>query len=76
MNAIEKSKCIIEAVLEKIAQDYPMTEGAGIAGVRFVSTYTVEAVMPQEERADVWTFTYEMATDGTVTFTEIKKTTE
>lgn len=75
LNALEKSKCVIEAVLEKIAQDYRMVGGGGITSIRFVSSRTVEAVMPQEGRADVWVFGFELDDAGKVIFTDIEKTT-
>jgi len=62
MNAIERSKCIIEAILADISRTYKDVGGGGISAIKQNSTTSFTVSIAQEERVDL--LTYEATIDG------------
>lgn len=62
MNAIERSKCIIEAILADISRTYKDVGGGGISAIKQNSTTSFTVSIAQEERVDL--LTYEAEVDG------------
>lgn len=62
MNAIERSKCIIEAILADISRTYSQVGGGGISAIKQNSTTSFTVSISQEERVDL--LTYEATIDG------------
>lgn len=62
MNAIERSKCIIEAILADISRTYKQVGGGGISAIKQNSTTSFTVSISQEERVDL--LTYEATVDG------------
>lgn len=62
MNAIERSKCIIEAILADISRTYSQVGGGGISAIKQNSTTSFTVSISQEERVDL--LTYEATFDG------------
>lgn len=62
MNAIERSRCIIEAILADISRTYKQVGGGGISGIKQNSTTSFTVSIVQEERVDL--LTYEARIDG------------
>ncbi|WID94169.1 hypothetical protein QO058_14895 [Bosea vestrisii] len=62
MNAIERSKCIIEAILADISRTYKQVGGGGISAIKQNSTTSFTVSISQEERIDL--LTYEAMVDG------------
>lgn len=62
MNAIERSKCIIEAILADISRTYSQVGGGGISAIKQNSTTSFTVSIAQEERVDL--LTYEATVDG------------
>jgi hypothetical protein len=61
MNAIERSKCIIEAILADISRTYKQVGGGGISAIKQNSTTSFTVSIAQEERVDL--LTYEATVD-------------
>lgn len=62
MNAIERSRCIIEAILADIGRTYKEVGGGGISAIKQNSTTSFTVSIVQEERVDL--LTYETTIDG------------
>ncbi|WP_332694776.1 hypothetical protein [Bosea sp. (in: a-proteobacteria)] len=62
MNAIERSKCIIEAILADISRSYKEIGGGGISAIKQNSTTSFTVSIAQEGRVDL--LTYEAQVDG------------
>lgn len=62
MNAIERSRCIIEAILADISRTYKEVGGGGISAIKQNSTTSFTVSISQEERVDL--LTYEARIDG------------
>lgn len=62
MNVIERSRCIIEAILADISRTYKQVGGGGISGIKQNSTTSFTVSIVQEERVDL--LTYEAKIDG------------
>ena len=74
MSEFEKTVCMLDVVLQHLKDNYAPV-GGGIDGLRVIASNKVEAVMLQEERADVWTFTLQIE-DGKTTIVSIEETTK
>ena len=67
MNAIERSKCIIEAILADISRNYSQVGGGGISAIKQNSTTSFTVSISQEERVDLArlaTRAWKLAEDG------------
>lgn len=73
MNAIERSKCIIEAILADISRTYKDVGGGGISAIKQNSTTSFTVSIAQEERVDLLTYEAEVDGNGKV---RVKKTGE
>lgn len=62
MNAIEHSRCIIEAILADISRSYSQVGGGGISAIKQNSTTSFTVSISQEERVDL--LTYEATVDA------------
>lgn len=74
MSEFEKTVCMLEVVLQHLKDNYDPV-GGGIDGLRVIASNKVEAVMLQEERADVWTFTLQVEGDS-ASIVSIEETTK
>ena len=73
MNAIERSKCIIEAILADISRTYTQVGGGGISAIKQNSTTSFTVSISQEERVDLLTYEATVDAKGKVS---VKKTGE
>jgi hypothetical protein len=73
MNAIERSKCIIEAILADISRSYTQVGGGGISAIKQNSTTSFTVSISQEERVDLLTYEVTVDAKGKVS---VKKTGE
>jgi len=73
MNAIERSKCIIEAILADISRTYSQVGGGGISAIKQNSTTSFTVSISQEERVDQLTYEATIDAKGKVS---VKKTGE
>lgn len=73
MNAIERSKCIIEAILADISRSYKQVGGGGISAIKQNSTTSFTVSISQEERVNLLTYEATVDAKGTVS---VKKTGE
>ena len=65
-NAITRSRCIIEAILQDISENYGFVGGGGITSIKQDSTWTYTVSIAQEERIDKLTYTVSISSDGQV----------
>lgn len=65
-NALERSRCIIQTILEDISNTYTHTGGGGISAIKQDATNTFTVSISQEERVDLLTYEVEVGTDGTI----------
>ena len=75
-NAVARSLCIIEAILNDINETYDSVGGGGISSIQQDATWTYTVSISQEERVDQITYTVEMSSDGKVTIKDRKTGTE
>jgi hypothetical protein len=68
-NALERSRCMIEAILADLSTTYTQVGGGGISDIRMTATDTYAVSMPQEERVDIITYELALKDDGTVAIT-------
>lgn len=73
MNAIERSKCIIEAILADISRTYTQVGGGGISAIKQNSTSSFTVSISQEERVDLLTYEATIDAKGKVS---VRKTGE
>lgn len=73
MNAIERSRCIIEAILADISRSYGQVGGGGISAIKQNSTTSFTVSISQEERVDLLTYEATVDAKGKVS---VKKTGE
>lgn len=63
---LHRSKCMIELMLNDIAASYGATGGGGISNIKALTSTSYSVSLPQEERIDVLTYEFKVASDGTV----------
>jgi hypothetical protein len=66
MNALTRSACIFELILEDLKANYPFTDGGGITSIKQNSTTSFTASISQEERVDQVIYEIEFGSDGSV----------
>lgn len=76
MNPIERSKCIIEAILADISRTYKDVGGGGISAIKQNSTTSFTVSIAQEERVDLLTYEAEVDAHGRVKLSAARKGTE
>lgn len=76
MNAIERSKCAIEAILAELARSYKLTGGGGITEIRQNTSTSYTVSIAQEERVDQFTYEVEIDSAGKVTILNVKESTK
>jgi hypothetical protein len=57
---LDRSKCMIELILEDIAKTYPHPGGGGISSLNAVSSTAYAISLPQEERIDIFTYEFDV----------------
>lgn len=57
---------MIELMLNDIAASYGATGGGGISNIKALTSTSYSVSLPQEERIDVLTYEFKVASDGTV----------
>lgn len=67
MNALERSRCIIEAILKDVSETYDQVGGGGISMIKQEATNSFTVSISQEERIDLITYEVEVSTSGEVT---------
>lgn len=73
---IARTSCMIRLILDDIAAHYDQTGGGGISAIRQLSTTRFQAELPQEERADLLTYDFDIADDGAISITGRTASTE
>lgn len=76
MNAIERSKCAIEAILADLARSYKLTGGGGITEIKQNTSTSFTVSIAQEERVDMFTYEVEIDAAGKVTILGVKESTK
>ncbi|MEM9063252.1 MAG: hypothetical protein AAGD13_22560 [Pseudomonadota bacterium] len=66
MTAIERSRCIMEAILDDVVATYGFPNGGGISRIEQDSTWVFTVSLPQEGRIDMLTYKVELDDDGGV----------
>ncbi|MGL6208456.1 MAG: hypothetical protein ACRC14_01340 [Paracoccaceae bacterium] len=59
MNALERSACVIEMILQDIRATYKMIPGGGIGQIRQNSTTSYSIELLREEHVDVFTYSFD-----------------
>lgn len=67
MNALERSRCIIDAILKDVSETYDQVGGGGISMIKQEATNSFTVSISQEERIDLITYEVEVSTSGEVT---------
>lgn len=62
---LHQSICMVELILEDVTQNYDGVDG-NIAEIKTLSPYSYQVTIPQDERADIYTYEFEVKKDGTV----------
>ncbi|PIE83149.1 MAG: hypothetical protein CSA09_03540 [Candidatus Contendobacter odensis] len=75
-NAIARSRCIIEAILNDLSETYKPVGGGGISKIKQDATWVYTVSISQEERMDLITYTVEMSPKGEVIIKDRKADTE
>lgn len=65
-NALSRTRCIIETILEDISATYTHVGGGGITAIKQDATNTYTVSISQEERVDLLTYEVEVGADGTI----------
>lgn len=76
MNAIERSRCIIEAILADISRTYKEVGGGGISAIKQNSTTSFTVSIVQEERIDLLTYEAKVDGKGKVSVTRTAESTQ
>lgn len=66
MNALARSACVFELILEDLKANYPFTDGGGITSIQQNSTTSFTASIAQEERVDKVVYEIEFGSDGSI----------
>jgi hypothetical protein len=75
-NALERSTCLIDAILKDVMATYTHVGGGGITGIKAVATNRYTVSISQEERIDLITYDLEVKPDGQVVITKRVEGTE
>lgn len=62
---IQKSRCMIELILEDLTKNYNGIGGGGISSITATSSTSYTVSLPQEERIDLLTYEFMVRNDGT-----------
>ena len=65
-NALELSRCMIEAIVADLSATYTHVGGGGITDIKMVATNTFTVSISQEERVDLITYALKLKPDGSV----------
>ena len=75
LNALQQSRCIIDAIMNDVVQTYRFPFGGGISGIVQESTWVYTVTLPQDERADLITYTVEIDAHGKVEIVDRREST-
>jgi hypothetical protein len=65
-NALELSRCMVEAILADLSATYTHVGGGGITDIKMVATNTFTVSISQEERVDLITYALRLKADGNI----------
>jgi hypothetical protein len=71
---LHQSICKIEMILEDISKNYAWI-GGEVSEIKLIATNSYQITMPQNERADIFTYEFAAKADGTVTIVSKKEST-
>jgi hypothetical protein len=63
---LQRSRCMIELILDDLATNYAAVGGGGISSIKAISSTSYIVSLPQEERVDLLTYEFDVKTDGSV----------
>jgi hypothetical protein len=69
---LHQSICMVELMLEDVTQNYDGVDG-NIAEIKTLSPYSYQVTIPQDERADIYTYEFEVKKDGIVSMISKKE---
>lgn len=75
MDAIKRSICIYQTILEDVDKNYPMRGGGRIGRIAQNSTTSYSTYLLQEGREDVRIYEVKVAPDGKVTIARVTEET-
>ncbi|PXA97070.1 hypothetical protein DMC47_15975 [Nostoc sp. 3335mG] len=58
-DALAQSSCMIQLILEDLDENYDLRYAGGISGIKITLPMTYVVSLPQEERIDLFTYTFE-----------------
>jgi hypothetical protein len=58
-DALAESNCMIQLILEDLDENYALRFAGGISGIKMTLPMTYVVSLPQEERIDLFTYTFE-----------------
>jgi hypothetical protein len=76
MNPIERSKCIIEAILADVSRSYKEIGGGGISAIKQDSTTSFTVSIQQEGKVDLLTYEAKVDDAGKVSVKKTKSATQ
>lgn len=74
-NTLHQSICMIELILQDVAANYHWVSG-DVSSIKALSSTSYEVTIPQDERADIFTYDFATKADGTVTLKSKKESTK
>lgn len=72
---VQKSTCMIKAMLDDVNQRYGDISGGGISELRQLATYQYRVSLPQEERIIEITYTFDIKSTGELKITQRSEST-
>jgi hypothetical protein len=75
-NALELSRCMIEAILADLSATYTHVGGGGITDIKMIATNTFTVSLSQEERVDLITYGLRLKADGGIEIVSRSKDTK
>ena len=75
-NAIARSLCIFEAILNDIGETYKLAGGGGISSIKQDATWVYTVSISEKERINQITYTLEMSPDNKILISNRKETTK
>lgn len=73
MNALERSACAIEMILDDIRATYRLVPGGGIGHIRQNGTTSYSIELLRDENVDVFTYTFDFADDKVSILSKIEE---
>ena len=73
MDALERSACVIEMILQDIRANYKMIPGGGIGQIRQNSTTSYSIELLREEHVDVFTYEFDFTDDKVTLVSKVEE---